>query len=80
MSLTVKDLKRMLDQLNIPDEAEIWFEFPVASGVSCVSEQATHESRTNEHEGREDWISASTVGWSPGVNKVRIFHHPCTDE
>lgn len=80
MSLTVKDLKKMLEQMNIPDDAEIWLEFPVSSGVACHGEKSTHEVRTNEYEQREDWINASTLGWSPGLNKIRIFHHPLTDK
>lgn len=80
MSLTVKDLKNMLETLNIPDDAEIWFEFPIASGVSSVSQSPAHESRVDERDNREDWICASTLGWSPGVNKVRIFHHPVKDQ
>ena len=76
MSLTVKKLKQMIEQLNIPDDAEIWFEFPVVSGVASSDEEATHEVRTNEYEHREDWIKASTAGWSPGSNKIRVFHHP----
>lgn len=80
MSLTVKNLKHILETLNIPDDAEIWLEFPIASGVSSLCKRPCHESRVDEREKREDWICASTLGWSPGVNKVRIFHHPMNEQ
>lgn len=80
ITLKVKDLKRMLEQMNVPDDAEIWIEFPVVSGV-CVGDSTTptHEVLVTDTEQREDWINAATVGWSPGVNRVRIYHKPLWD-
>ena len=77
MSLTLGDLKKMIEALNVPDDAEIWVEFPLNSGVKQTNTEETPcvEQINNCLGDKEIWISGSIVGWSPGSNKIRIYHH-----
>lgn len=76
MNLTLGQLKKMIENLNIPDDAEIWIEFPIVSGVKTSSSDTIshYESRVNLNGNREDWISSASICWSPAQNRLRITH------
>ena len=81
MHFTVKDLLRMIEQLNIPMDAEVWLEYPAAYGVipSHPDNPTFEHTQPNIEQGgpfeQSDWIIASTMGWSAAENKLRLFHH-----
>ena len=78
MAITVKQLLEMVEKMNIPEDAEIWMEYPARYGVLTGSEEhPTFEHLQSQSEMPEDsdWISSYSLGWSPGSNKLRIFHH-----
>lgn len=77
MNLTLGQLKKMIENLNIPDDAEIWIEFPIVSGVktSSPNEQSHYERRVDLQGDQEDWISSASICWSPAQNKLRITHN-----
>lgn len=76
-NLKVKELLSWIEKNNIPEDAEIWMEYPQKYGVA----QSTDENHCFEHAYSEveltdyEFISGSTFGWSKEKNRIYIYHH-----
>lgn len=74
-NLTVKTLLDAIKNFNIPDDAEIWIEYPERYGVLQGGDaQKTFDSSSSPFD-VTDMICSTTFSWNKAKNRLTILHH-----
>lgn len=74
-NLSLKTLLDAIERHNIPEDAEVWIEYPERYGVLSGGDESKTFDQIETPFESTDMICATSFSWSKEKNRITILHH-----